>query len=157
KQPAQIAKLYQEASMLVLPSTNDSFPMVIVEAMAAGLPVVSTTVGGIPTIIESGKTGLLVPPSDPEALASAISQILAHPQQTGRLAQAGRAKLLATLTWAQKASDTNALFERVLMPHICQVTAYYPPHIGGIENVVQELSRRLAQDGFTVDVLTSGN
>jgi glycosyltransferase involved in cell wall biosynthesis len=153
--PTELAKLYQEASILVLPTSNDSFPMVIVEAMAAGLPVVSTTVGGIPTIIDSGQSGLLVSPGDTGALAAAVERLLSDPGFAAKLAAAGREKVLATLTWAQKAHATHAVFEQALTPHICQITAYYPPHIGGIENVVQELSRNLATQGYTVDVLTS--
>jgi glycosyltransferase involved in cell wall biosynthesis len=154
-EPAQIAGVCRESDLLVLPSSNDSFPMVIVEAMAAGLPVVSTNIGGIPTVISSGVNGLLVEPHDVPALAGAMEQILGDPKLAAKLGRAGRRKVLAGLTWAQKAADTQSLFEQVLAPHICQVTAHYPPHIGGIENVVRELSHMLVAKGFLVDVICS--
>jgi glycosyltransferase involved in cell wall biosynthesis len=153
----QIAALCHTADLLVHPSTNDSFPMVIVEAMAAGLPVVSTRVGGIPTLIQEGKTGLLVPAGRPTALANAVDQILSDRGYAATLGRAGRKLVMAGLTWSQKTARTNELFERALLPHICQVTAYYPPHIGGVEKVVQELSRMLTVNGYSVDVLTSNS
>jgi glycosyltransferase involved in cell wall biosynthesis len=62
--------------ILVAPSLEDSFPLVLLEAMMAGIPVVASNVGGIPEIVEEGRTGTLVPPRDPVALAHAIEQLL---------------------------------------------------------------------------------
>lgn len=67
---------FQKADIFVLPTYAEAMPMSIIEAMAAGLPVISTPVGGIPEIIEDGKTGLLFPPGDANALAEKISFLL---------------------------------------------------------------------------------
>jgi glycosyltransferase involved in cell wall biosynthesis len=70
----------------------ENLPMVIIEAMASGLPVVATAVGGIPDVIEHGAEGLLVPPGNPAALADAIAALLLDPAQRQRMALAGRRK-----------------------------------------------------------------
>ena len=74
----------------VLSSTAEGFPNVVVEALAAGVPVVATDVGGVRDSVEDGRTGLLVPPRDPEALAQAVARLLADPAQASCYAEAGR-------------------------------------------------------------------
>ena len=150
-----LAKIYPTAKLVVLPSKNDSFPLVLVDAMACGVPIVSTTVGGIPTVIDDGRNGLLVAPGDIAALSSAIDRVLSDEKLAASLSRAGRAKVLKDLTWTQKVAETNTQYERATLPHICQITPYYPPHIGGVENVVKELSSHLASSGYSVDVVTS--
>ena len=81
---------YRAASLLVLPSTNEPFGRVVVEAMASGVPVIATRSGGIPEIITDMQNGLLVPENDAAALAAAVLKILHDPSLHGRLAEAGR-------------------------------------------------------------------
>jgi len=68
----------------------DNLPTVIMEAMAAGLPVVSTQIGGIPEMVVENETGLVVPPNDPLALADAMERLLADPALAKKFGQAGR-------------------------------------------------------------------
>lgn len=70
------AAAYVTSRMIVVPSWTEAFPLVIPEAMAAGLPVISTAVGAIPDFVKDGEDGLLVPPRDPAALAAAINRLL---------------------------------------------------------------------------------
>lgn len=70
-----LAAEYAAADYLILPSWYEGFPIVLVQAMAAGLPWVATTVGGIPSMLRDGEAGLLVPPGDAEALAGAMRQL----------------------------------------------------------------------------------
>jgi glycosyltransferase involved in cell wall biosynthesis len=76
--------------IFVLPSLNEGMGRVLVEAMAAGLPIVASRVGGIPDLIENGENGLLVPPADPSALAKAISDLLSDKKRRNRIGEAGK-------------------------------------------------------------------
>ena len=78
--------------MLVQPSRADNLPLAVLEAMAAGLPVVGTRVGGIPELVVDGETGVLVEPEDPPALAEALDSLAASPELRRELGRAGRAR-----------------------------------------------------------------
>jgi glycosyltransferase involved in cell wall biosynthesis len=85
-----VSRMLAAADIFVLPSLTEALPTVLAEAMAAGLPVVATTVGGIPEMARHGETALLVPPADPAALAEAIRRLLANPRQAAAMGLAGR-------------------------------------------------------------------
>ena len=82
---------YQAATALVMPSLSEGFPQVINEALTAGLPVIASAVGGIPAFITDRKSGMLVPPADVGALASAIEELLDTPSLRDQLRQNGQA------------------------------------------------------------------
>lgn len=84
------AHQWSEASVYVQPSRREGLPLAVVEAMATGLPVVASAVGGMTEVVEHGVTGLLVPPENPEALASALSQLLRDPARCKRMGEEGR-------------------------------------------------------------------
>ncbi|MPZ46004.1 MAG: glycosyltransferase [Betaproteobacteria bacterium] len=84
-----MAALYRDATVMLNPSTVDNMPNVILEAYAAGVPVVSTDVGGIPYIARDGETALLVPARNPEAIAKAVCAILDDPALADRLIEQG--------------------------------------------------------------------
>ena len=86
---ADMVALYQRASVAINPSRVDNMPISILEALACGIPVVSTNVGGIPDLVAHDRTALLVPPQDPEAMASAVVSILVQPARAEALRQAG--------------------------------------------------------------------
>ena len=81
--------LYDLHDVLVLPSLTEGFPQVLLEAMARGLPVVATSVGGVPRIVRNGENGLLVPPGDSASLAMAIDRLLGEPRLSARLSFEG--------------------------------------------------------------------
>ena len=76
--------------IFVLPSLNEGMGRVLVEAMAAGLPIVASRVGGIPDLVRDGKNGLLVPPADASALAKAISDLIADKENGKLMGKAGK-------------------------------------------------------------------
>jgi glycosyltransferase involved in cell wall biosynthesis len=84
-----VAALYSAATLLVVPSWAEPFGRVVIEAMAAGCPVLATRAGGIPEILTHGVDGWLVPPRDPCALAGAMQQLLAAPSLREALARHG--------------------------------------------------------------------
>lgn len=84
-----VREAYFDADVFCLPSRQEGFGIVFVEAMAAGLPIVAARAGAIPEVVEHGRTGLLVPPSDPDALAAALAKLLASPDERRMLGAAG--------------------------------------------------------------------
>jgi len=85
-----INEIMQVFDMLVLPSLNEGMGRVLVEAMAAGKPVVATNVGGIPDLVRDGETGYLVPPADEKALAEGIKMLLNDPGTAWEMGQQGK-------------------------------------------------------------------
>ena len=88
--------IYADLDLLVLCSANEGSPVAIMEAMASGVPVVATDVGGVPDLVADGETGVLVPAGDPHALAEAITMLHSDPGLRRRLATAGRERIVAT-------------------------------------------------------------
>ncbi|WP_255556492.1 glycosyltransferase family 4 protein [Methylococcus sp. Mc7] len=86
---------YAAADAFVLPSFAEGLPVVLMEAMALGVPCVTTHITGVPELIRDGIEGLLVAPSDAEGLAAAIERLMDDPALRSRLTEAGRAKVLA--------------------------------------------------------------
>jgi L-malate glycosyltransferase len=86
----RMATVYQQAELFVNSSVVDNMPNSILEALASGVPVVTTDVGGIPFLVEHDKTAILVSPRDPEAMAVALIDLLNSPAKARRLANAGR-------------------------------------------------------------------
>jgi glycosyltransferase involved in cell wall biosynthesis len=85
--------------LLVLPSQAEGFGLVLIEAMAAGVPVVATNVAGIRDVVRDGETGLLVPPHSPQALADAITRVFGDAGLQQRLTDAGRADVNERFAW----------------------------------------------------------
>jgi glycosyltransferase involved in cell wall biosynthesis len=94
--PEEKQRLLESSTVLALPSYNEGLPMCILEAMAAGLPVVATAVGGIPEAITDGVDGLLVPVRDAGALAEALARVLDSPAIASRMAERARQKIHAS-------------------------------------------------------------
>ncbi len=109
-----LPKYYAAADLFVLPSRMESFGLVLVEAMACGLPVVATRVGGIPEVVEEGVTGLLVAPDDSRALAEAINSLLDDPQRMRSMGAKGRQKVMEHFTWDKVAQRMVGYFREIL-------------------------------------------
>jgi glycosyltransferase involved in cell wall biosynthesis len=105
--------LYRQAQVMVNPSLVDNMPNSILEALASGVPVVSTNVGGVPYLVEHGKTALLVPPQDPQEMAAAILVLLKDPAKAGQMQQAG-IQSVQQYTWSKVQSRLLGVYKRVL-------------------------------------------
>jgi glycosyltransferase involved in cell wall biosynthesis len=92
---AQLAAEYVGADVFCLPSVQEGFGIVFLEAMAAGLPVVACRAAAIPELVEDGTTGVLVPSRNPGALAEALEGLLRDPARSGRLGAEGRRRVTA--------------------------------------------------------------
>jgi glycosyltransferase involved in cell wall biosynthesis len=100
--------------LLVLPSHYEPFGRALVEAMAAGKPVVGTRVGGIPEIIESGITGLLVTPGSPDELAQAMIKILQDPDLARRMGAAGRERARTRFSPGRYVTEIQKIYEELV-------------------------------------------
>jgi glycosyltransferase involved in cell wall biosynthesis len=100
-----VNELLPGADLMIHPSLDDAFPTVLLEAGAAGLPVVASRLGGIPEIVEEGVTGMLVPGGDASQLAHAIQTLLANPNELEQMGIAARARaeeLFSTRAWIDR-------------------------------------------------------
>jgi glycosyltransferase involved in cell wall biosynthesis len=143
----ELVAAYQHAAVVVLPTRFDSFPTVIAEAMACGRPVVSTTVGGVPTLVSDEVNGLLVPPADIASLASALERVLRDEALARQLGAAARERVVSGLSWEAQAERTAAVFEEARELRrtrrrrtVAVVTSYYPPTIGGVEHYARRVA-----------------
>jgi len=112
---ANIADLYRSASVVLNPSRVDNTPNSLLEAMASGVPIVSTRVGGVPFMVEDGVTALLVPPEDPEALGEATLRVLRDPLLAERLRRAGLDAVQA-FSWTRVRPILLGIYAAALAP-----------------------------------------
>lgn len=109
-----LAAVYGDLDVVVNASRNEGTPVALIEALAAGRPVVATRVGGTPDLLGQGAYGLLVPPADPEALAAAILEALRDPASARARAEAGRDRVLARHSSSRLIDDMDALYRELL-------------------------------------------
>ena len=111
----ELARLYGEAEVAIVPSLYEGFSLPAIEAMSCGVPVVATTGGALPEVVGvSGETGLLVEPNNPEALVEAIGRLLDDAELRERLGAAGRERVIERFTWQVTARGTAACYEAIL-------------------------------------------
>jgi len=119
----KVIDLYHQATIFVLPAIlgangdRDGIPNVILEAMASGLPVISTRHSGIPEVIEDGYNGLLVPPADDIALATAMAKLFEDPQERQNLAQKGYQTVIENFNLERKVAQLLGEFITAVLPN----------------------------------------
>ena len=114
---AELSGLYERADLFVHPTLYEGSSMVTLEAMAHRKPVVATRVGGIPDKVVDGATGILVPPADVEALASAIEVAMTMPVELANWGREGRRLAEKLFSWKTRIDDLVALYEEILAAH----------------------------------------
>jgi glycosyltransferase involved in cell wall biosynthesis len=113
---SEVERLLARAAVVVLPSHREGLPMVLLEALAHGRAVVATPVGGIPSLVKDGVSGLFVPPGDAQALRAAIEGLLADRHLRRRLGEAGRARVTELCSWPHVVERTIAAYKEALSP-----------------------------------------
>ena len=108
-----LLEAYRRADAFVLASRFEGFPLVILEAWAAGLPVISTAVGGVPDLCNDGNA-ILVPPDDPEALSDAMESLARDPRRREALGAEGRSLVRERYSWETIAEQYERVYERCL-------------------------------------------
>ncbi len=109
-----LVRLYARAEVAIVPSLYEGFSIPAAEAMACGLPVVATTAGALPEVVENGKTGILVPPRDPNALAEAIKRLLDDEPLRQAMGEEGVRRVESNFTWEKAARRTIDVYREVL-------------------------------------------
>ena len=109
----ELAFLYAACDCFALPSLWEPFGIVFVEAMASGKPVVGTDVGGIPEIVENGKSGFLIPVRNSRTLAEKIVFLLQNPSQARKMGLEGRKTALKKFTWEETAKGYEKLYSKI--------------------------------------------
>ncbi len=109
-----LERVLPACDLAVSSSHTEGLPVVVLEEMAAGLPVVATAVGGTPEVVEDGVTGRLVPRGDAAALAAAASELLAAPERMRAMGRAGRRRVETRFTFAAQAEQYERLFRRLV-------------------------------------------
>jgi glycosyltransferase involved in cell wall biosynthesis len=111
---ADLRPFFAQASLFALSSVHEACPNVVLEAMAAGLPVVATRVGGLPELVAPGETGWLTPPRDPTALAAALSHLLADSGTREAFGRAGHQRVARRFPLAAMVRNHEAVLEKLL-------------------------------------------
>lgn len=113
----QISRYYASADIFIGPSLDlpgqaaESFGVVFLEALASGIPVIATNVGGIGDIIQDNLTGIVVPPADPDAIAAAVKNIIYHPNLVSRFRSTGLKIIKSKYTWVSVADSFSARYK----------------------------------------------
>jgi glycosyltransferase involved in cell wall biosynthesis len=113
--PKQHAKVFGQGGIFAMPTSKDSLPTVLMEAMSSGLPVVTTDVGSITDLVTDGENGLIIPPHDPAVLAKALDTLLGDPERMANISKVNRSKILAHHSWRLAAAATNEVFHSTLV------------------------------------------
>jgi len=111
---ADVPALLARADVVCHPARMEGLPNAVMEAMAAARPLVATSVGGTPELVQDGIHGLLVPPEDPAALAAGILAVLRDPDRAARLARAAHARIESTFRLDQLVSRIDRLYGEII-------------------------------------------
>jgi glycogen synthase len=109
-----VTQLYSHAAVFACPSVYEPFGLINLEAMACETPVVASAVGGILEVVEDGKTGILVPPAQPQALAQALGRVLDNPELGARMGKAGRRRVEEKFSWTSVAEQTEKVYAEAI-------------------------------------------
>ncbi len=114
---SDILSFLRNAWIFAISSVRDSAPNSVLEAMSVGLPVVGTKVGGIPEMVEDGRTGIIVPPKDPESLAGAILELLQDDRKRNEMGAAARQTVIESHSPEVMTKATEKVFKESLLKH----------------------------------------
>ena len=110
----QLPEVYQEADVFVMPSLSESFSMAVLEAMASGLPIVASQVGGMSECVAHGVNGLLVRPQDPQTLAAAIRSLLHDAPLRHQMGKRSVEKAREQFSWQRVTSEYLSIYEQII-------------------------------------------
>ncbi len=112
-----VSRFYNAIDVLLLSSVNEGTPVSVIEALAAGRPVVATRVGGVPDVVRDGVDGFLVEAGDVTALADRLAELAADPERRARMGAEGRARVLERYAVDRLVDDVDRLYRSLLAAH----------------------------------------
>jgi glycosyltransferase involved in cell wall biosynthesis len=115
-----VAPWYAICDAVVLTSASEGTPVTIIEALAAGRPVVATKVGGVPDVVEEGETGFLVRPRDTHAIAERLEILARDPERRAAMGELGRRRMLERYAVDRLVSDVDVLYRELLYPGLVE-------------------------------------
>ncbi len=113
KDDREAAEVFADADVFILPSLFEGNPLTLIEAMASGLPIVTTAICGMKDTIREGQNGLLVPTRSPKSIVDAIDRLLRSPEMRMKIGRAARGDALASYTWARVAEPVKEVYLRI--------------------------------------------
>ncbi len=111
----KMPSLYRSADLCLNPSLVDNMPISILEALASGVPIVSSTSGGIPAMVKAGEEAVLVPPRDPAAMASAVAELWESPARMAALREAG-VRRASAFGWNRVREEWRRVYQKAVSP-----------------------------------------
>ncbi len=154
-----IPDLLNVIDIMVSSSTYEGLPMILLEAMAAGKPIVATRVGGNPEIIDEGKTGFLVPAKDPQALADRVSSLLDDSECARRIGESAQEKVQSLYSIEKMLHDTENIYDELLIqkkvsPGKIKIALIIDNlEVGGAQKQFIELVKNIDRNKFQVIVV----
>ncbi|HZS25145.1 MAG TPA: glycosyltransferase [Gaiellaceae bacterium] len=170
-----VGSIYAASDVVALTSANEGTPVTVIEALAAGRPVVSTDVGGVSDVVADGTTGFLVPPGDVDAVADRLARIAESPEVRARMSESARASVVDRYSVPRLVRDVDELYRRLLaqpatkrLPaalsaasvepaprklRVLIVSQYFPPEVGATQSRMQAFAEYLARRGHDVTVI----
>mgnify|MGYP001580441530 FL=1 len=154
----EVPRYFAVSDVFVRPSRSEGLGSAFLEAMAAGLPIIATPVGGIPDFLTDRKTGLFVKPEDDGDLAKKIKELFNNNVLRQALADEGKKMAEEKYSWDIIAREFDKIF--LELPHakkILLTTGIFPPDIGGSATYSSILARELPERGYRLSVVTYGD
>lgn len=111
---SELESIYPELDVVVNSSRNEGTPVALIEAMAAGVPVIATSVGGTPDLLQNGALGTLVPPASPRTLADALARVIQHPRRARARCADARTTVVERYRSERLVADIDALYRELL-------------------------------------------
>jgi glycosyltransferase involved in cell wall biosynthesis len=161
---AELPAVYRRARVVAIPSHNDSLPIVLLEAMACGVPVVTTRVGSMPLVVADGREGYTVDAGDREALAAGIARVFDDRDRAAAMGARARETVTAGYSWDVRTARTHEVFEAAVaargprrLRRVAVVAPYYAPRVGGLERYAQRVAEALRDAPDLEPVVVTAN
>ena len=148
-----IPHYYHKADVFLMPSLSEGFGITVIEAMASGIPIVTTNVGSLAELVEDKKTGLFALPASASSLAQTMRFVLDNPKAADLLIKEG-VKKASGYSWNNIAARVSSMYKTISSPRILLVASIFPPDIGGPSYYAAKFLAEFKKGGYEADVIS---